>query len=396
MPSVPRVADRGDRVLVGDGPVQAADRRAAEAEAGHPQSRSAERDPLEGLVRHGLLAAAVSAPSSQVDGVPSAGVSFNQSATGQYTEQERGLRLISVRAGGTSILGVQAGERWLPAVDARARRALDDGRAARRRHRRARDAALGGGRGPRPDRERRAPCRRGGPPRPGPAAGQGRRDRAQLPRPHERGGRRRPVRAADLLQVVELGRRARGRDPMGSGAHGAGRLRGGARRRHRTDRAPGHRGRGARPRPRLHLPRRRLGAGPPVRRRPVDPRQVARHVLPDGPGAGHGRRGPRPAGAGDRVPRERRGHAAGDHGRHVLRRRGDHQPLLAGVHPRARRRHRHRDAGRRRDLPRPAGPARGRRRRHGVDRGHRAAREPCRHEVGTAAAAVAATGVASA
>ena len=279
----------------------------------------------------------------------------------------------------------------------RARRALDDGRAARRRHRRARDAALGGRHRPRPDRERRASCRRDGPPRPRPAAGQGRRDRTQLPRPHQRGGRRRPVGAADLLQVVELGRRARGRDPMGSGAHDAGRLRGGARRRHRADRAPGQRGRGARPRPRLHLPRRRLGAGPPVRRRPVDPGQVARHVLPDGPGAGHGRRGARPAGPGDRMPRERRGHAAGDHGRHVLRGRGDHQPLLAGVHPRARRRHRHRHAGRGRDLPRPAGAARGRRRRHRVDRRHRAAGEPVPPRGrATAAAAAAATGVASA
>src|SRR6185312_6323491 len=45
----------------------------------------------------------------KVDGVRSAGVSFNQSAMCQYTEQERnGLRLVSVRAGGDSVLGVQA------------------------------------------------------------------------------------------------------------------------------------------------------------------------------------------------------------------------------------------------------------------------------------------------
>ena len=49
------------------------------------------------------------------------------------------------------------------------------------------------------------------------------------------------------------------------------------------------RGRGPRLRPRLHLPQRRVGSRPPVRRRPVGPRQVARHVLPDGPGARHRR-----------------------------------------------------------------------------------------------------------
>ena len=39
----------------------------------------------------------------------------------------------------------------------------------------------------------------------------------------------------------------------------------------------------ARRRPRLHVPGRRVGARPPVRRRAVDPRQEPRHVLPDGP-----------------------------------------------------------------------------------------------------------------
>ena len=36
----------------------------------------------------------------------------------------------------------------------------------------------------------------------------------------------------------------------------------------------------ARPRPRVHLPQRRLGARPAVRRRPVGPRQEPRHLLP--------------------------------------------------------------------------------------------------------------------
>ena len=57
-----------------------------------------------------------------------------------------------------------------------------------------------------------------------------------------------------------------------------GRLRGRAGGRDRADRARRRRGRGPRPRPRLHLPERRLRTRPPVRRRPVGPRQVARHA----------------------------------------------------------------------------------------------------------------------
>ena len=61
--------------------------------------------------------------------------------------------------------------------------------------------------------------------------------------------------------------------------------------------------RGGRPRlrPRLHVPERRLGARHPVRRRPVGPRQVARHVLPDGSGPRHRRRDRRPAGPRDQL-----------------------------------------------------------------------------------------------
>ena len=83
-------------------------------------------------------------------------------------------------------------------------------------------------------------------PRPGKVVAIGRNYRDHT----QRGGRRRPVRAADLRQVVELGRRTRRGDPLGSGAHDTGRLRGRARRRHRPHRTSGLRGRGARPRPR--------------------------------------------------------------------------------------------------------------------------------------------------
>ena len=61
-----------------------------------------------------------------------------------------------------------------------------------------------------------------------------------------------------------------------------------------------------------------------------------------------------PAGARDHVPRRRRGRPGGEHLRDVLRRRRDHQLLLAVVHARAGRRDRDRHARRRRRLPRPA------------------------------------------
>ena len=57
---------------------------------------------------------------------------------------------------------------------------------------------------------------------------------------------------------------------------------------------------------RLHLLERRLGARPPVRRRPMGPGQVARHVLPNRTGAGHAGRARRSVGPGDLVHRQRR------------------------------------------------------------------------------------------
>ena len=121
-PERPGVAHDRDRVGVGHGPVQPADRGATEAE---PGGRRLDRP--SGIRSNGSYGmtprgdAAAGAPSP-VDGVRSPSVSFNQSVTGQYTEQERGLRLISVRSGSVPILGVQAGERWLPASRARSRR----------------------------------------------------------------------------------------------------------------------------------------------------------------------------------------------------------------------------------------------------------------------------------
>ena len=275
------------------------------------------------------------------------------------------MRLISVRAGSEARPG-RPGRRPLAARRGPRRgRSRDDGRPARA----AAATALDGARAPRTTRT--ASAATAGPssrptswrrsPRPGKVVAIGRNYRDHAAEE----GVDPPPAPLIFAKWPSADRRARRGDPLGPGADGAGRLRGRAGRRHRHDRAPGVGGRRPRPRPRLHLPQRRLGARPPVRRRPVDPRQVARHVLPDGPGARDRRRDPRPAGARDRVPRERRGPAAREHRADVLRRRGDHQPLLDGVHARARRRHRDRDAGRRRDLPRPAGAARRRRRGDG-------------------------------
>ena len=98
---------------------------------------------------------------------------------------------------------------------------------------------------------------------------------------------------------------------------------------------------------------RRLRARPPVRRRPVGARQVARHV-PARRRPRAGRRGPRPAGAPDPRDPERRGDAGLEHVEHDLRRRRDHRVRLAGDHARAGRPDHHRDARRRRRVPRSA------------------------------------------
>ena len=107
----------------------------------------------------------------------------------------------------------------------------------------------------------------------------------------------------------------------------------------------------------------------------MGPRQVARHVLPDGPGAGDRGRDRRSAGLAISctVGDERLQDA--QHVADVLRRRRDHQLLLEVVHARARRRHRDGDARRRRRLPRSAALPRRRRPGDGRDRAHRPARE---------------------
>ena len=87
----------------------------------------------------------------------------------------------------------------------------------------------------------------------------------------------------------------------------------GARLRGRADRGDRHRrarhpaGRGARARLRLHHHQRRDRAGPAEARPAVVQGQVARHLLPDGPGAGHRRRDPGPAGPRDLAAGERPG-----------------------------------------------------------------------------------------
>ena len=180
--------------------------------------------------------------------------------------------------------------------------------------------------------------------------------------------------------MAELGRWRRLGDPLGPDAHGPGRLRGRARGRHRSDRAPGHAGPRPRACPWIHLSQRRLGTGPPVRRWAVGPRQVARHVLPDGPGPRDRRRDPRPAAVGHPLPRRGRGPPGREHVADVLLGRRDHQPLLGGIHARARRRHRHRHAVGCRRVSRSAAvpPRRGTRRRR--DRGHRRLENTCRFE----------------
>ena len=102
-----------------------------------------------------------------------------------------------------------------------------------------------------------------------------------------------------------IGRRRRHR--VACGGHGPGGLRGGARRRHRHDARDVPLERALDHVLGYTLPERRLGARPPVRRRPMDPRQEPRHVLPDGPVARDRRRDPGPAGAAHPLPRQRRG-----------------------------------------------------------------------------------------
>ena len=147
-----------------------------------------------------------------------------------------------------------------------------------------------------------------------------------------------PGAATAVREVAEHAHRARraNRHPVD---HRAGRLRGGARGRHRQPREPGLARERARSGRRLHLRERRLGARPPVLRRPVDSRQVARHVLPRRPSARARLGCRRPAGA--RHPRDpqRPGDAGVDDGQHGLRRGRDRRLREPGDHARTRRSH---------------------------------------------------------
>ena len=297
-----------DGVGVGDRAVEPADRRAAEPEPRDAQAGPPERDALERLVRHlGALRVRRS-----VDGVQNASVSFNQSATGQYTERSEGFAARLGPAGSDApVLGVQAGRPLAAGIGPRSRTgrrrwtspAAAGPTAARRRSARRADPDRIAGDG--------RPARRGRAPRPGRPPRQGRGDRAQLPRARRTRRASTPPPAPLIFakwpsSIIGPGADIRWDPALTTQVDYEAELA----RRHRARGAPRVGGRRPRPRPRLHLPQRRLGARPPVRRRPVDARQVARHVLPDGPGARDRRRDRRPAGAGHRVPRQRRGPAA--------------------------------------------------------------------------------------
>ena len=207
-------------------------------------------------------------------------------------------------------------------------------------------------------------------PRPGKVVAIGRNYREHV----DEEGADRPPAPLDLQQVAQLGHRRRRRDPLGPGADRPGRLRGRARRGHRADRAPGQRGGRARPRPRLHLLERRLGARPPVRRRPVG-RAASRSTR----SARWARCSSRPT----RSPTRRRSTSPCRVNERIAPTANtadmyfgvadDHQPLLAGVHASSRATSSRRARRRRRHLPRPADPARRRRRGDRRDRGHRSA-----------------------
>ena len=106
--------------------------------------------------------------------------------------------------------------------------------------------------------------------------------------------------------------------------------------------------RSRRPRPRacpwIHLSQRRLGTGPPVRRWAVGPRQVARHVLPDGPGPRDRRRDPRPAAVGHPLPVEGEALQDANTSQMYFSVAEIISHCSEAFTPRARRRHRHRHA----------------------------------------------------
>ena len=254
------------------------------------------------------------------------------------------MRLISFRTRPTAMMPSAS---WPDRRGSRlrhcSRRARDDGRpppAVRRAPSRRSGAAAD------PDRigRRGPPTRRGRAPRPGPPPRQGRGDRPQLPRPCDRGGRpsRRPRRC--LLQVAQLGHRPGRRDPLGPGAH-----------RPRSTTRPSSRvviGRTRAARVARPTPSTTCSATPAsTTSRPA----TSSSATASGSAASRSTRSARWARCSSpptRSPTRRRSTSpatstariapAGEHRRHVLRRRGDRQPLLAGVHARAGRRHRDR------------------------------------------------------
>ena len=188
------------------------------------------------------------------------------------------------------------------------------------------------------------------------------RRRPQLRRARRRARQRAPARAAAVPQAQHLGDRPR-RPDRAAVLDRARRPRGRAGRRHRQ----GHQGRPdrarARPRLRLHRRQRRHRPRHPAQRRPVDPRQGLRRLVPHRPvdRARPGRRRPRRDGARQRRDAPGRPHLADG-----VRRGLPRLLRLRGLHAAARRRDPH-------GHPSGRGPDRGPGRRGGRGRGDRRA-----------------------
>ena len=121
------------------------------------------------------------------------------------------------------------------------------------------------------------------------------RHRPELSRPRAGGRPADPQEPRALRKVPYVGDRSRRCDPLGAGSLGQDRLGGRVGRGHRP-RGAARAGRGClRVCLRLRLCRRCDRARPPGPRRPMDARQVARHLLPAGPLDRHARRSARPA-----------------------------------------------------------------------------------------------------
>ena len=283
----PRPLEGRPRLVLADRREEAADGSAAEAQPGHAQAGPAERHALGGFERHGRSLRIHE--SASVDVVRNDSVSSSQSSIGQHTERSRSPSCASSASArarvrrSRSSRGIAGSRppRSSPTVPRRWPRCSPVAR--RQWPRCGRPRTRLGSRNGSTGRRPRAPG-------PVPSSRQGRGHRTELSRACRRGG-----------YATGPPRRSysrNGRPP--SSATGAeirwdpgltepGRLGGRAGRRHRAAGPRRVRGGGPRLRPRLHLPERRVGPGHPVRRRPVGPRQVARHVLPDGPGPHHRR-----------------------------------------------------------------------------------------------------------